>query len=174
MKNERTFWNSFFDLNSKTKFENFDFTFLKLILNQNRLKRKSVHRKCHSIFILKLECKRQFLCIEFRFKIENWKKKIFFPIFNFQFLFENWKAKFSVFVFQISFYFKLLNYHWKNCCSIETLIKLTLSWVNSFTILKVIYFLRPEAIARISFRQKVFIWISQNSHENTCVGVSFK
>ena len=32
------FWNSFFDLKSKNVFENFDFCFLNLVLNQNKFK----------------------------------------------------------------------------------------------------------------------------------------
>ena len=54
---------------------------------------QSVHRKCHSIFILKLEWARTFLVISI--SIQNWKLKNDknFSIFNFQFLLENWKLK---------------------------------------------------------------------------------
>ena len=54
---------------------------------------QSVHRKCHSSFILKLEWKSRFLCISI--SIQNWKLKTDknFSIFNFQFLLENWKLK---------------------------------------------------------------------------------
>ena len=62
---------------------------------------QSVHRKCHSIFILKLEWARTFLVISI--SIQNWKLKNDknFSIFNFQFLLENWKLKihFSFFNF---------------------------------------------------------------------------
>ena len=65
---------------------------------------QSVHRKCHSIFRLKLEWKRAFLRISI--SIQNWKlkKDISFSIFNFQFLFKKWK---------IRFVFKSKNKFWK-------------------------------------------------------------
>ena len=55
--------------------------------------KKSVHRNCHSIFILKLEWKRKFLGISI--SIQNWnlKNDKKFSIFNFQFLLGNWKLK---------------------------------------------------------------------------------
>ena len=65
--------------------------------------KKSVHRKCHSIFILKLEWKMKFLSTSI--SMQNWKLKNGkkFSIFNFQFLLENWKLKihFSFFNFWI-------------------------------------------------------------------------
>ena len=87
----------------------------------------AVHRKCHSIFCLKLKWKRTFLRVSI--SIQNWKLKkgISFSISNFQFLFENWKIKSSFFVFQFSFYFRKLN------CQNLALIKLTLIWVNPLT-----------------------------------------
>ena len=42
LKTERIFWNSLLDFKSKNEFENFDFCFLKLVLNQNRLKKRIV------------------------------------------------------------------------------------------------------------------------------------
>ena len=76
---------------------------------KNLVKKQSVHRKCHSIFRLKLKWKRAFLRMSI--SIQNWKlkKDISFSIFNFQFLFKNWKIKSSIFVFQFSFYFEILN-----------------------------------------------------------------
>ena len=57
---------------------------------------QSVHRKCHSIFILKLEWKRTFLCISISIQIENWKmiKNFQFSISNFCLKIKNWKSIF--------------------------------------------------------------------------------
>ena len=65
-----------------------------------------MHRECHSIFILKLEWKRTFLCISISF--QNWKLKMVnsFSIFNFQFLFEYLKKKTLVFRFSIFILFQ--------------------------------------------------------------------
>ena len=58
LKTKRIFLNSFFDFKLKNEFEYFDFCFLKLVLNQNRLKEnQSVHRKYHLSFNLKLKLK---------------------------------------------------------------------------------------------------------------------
>ena len=67
-KNERTFWNSFFDLKSKNEFENFDFCFLKLVVKQNRLKKE---------FFL------------FSFNDQNWKMKDAFSNLFFHFKSKN-------------------------------------------------------------------------------------
>ena len=79
-------------------------------LLKQKSKFQSVHRKCHSIFILKLGWKMTFLCISVL--IQNWKLKK--DNFQFSTFIEKWKIKFSFFTFQFSFYFKILNYHLSN------------------------------------------------------------
>ena len=64
----------FFDFKSKNKLENFDFRFLKLVLNQNRFKKKKFFF-CFSFFssIIKIEKWKMFF--EIRFFISNQKMK---------------------------------------------------------------------------------------------------
>ena len=87
LKNQRIFWNSLFDLKSKNEFENFDFCFLKLVLNQNRFI-DSIDFFRFSFFnsIIKFEKWKVFFEIRFLFQI---KKRITkFWILLFAFLFE--------------------------------------------------------------------------------------
>ena len=86
-----------------------------------------MHRKCQSIFILKLEWKMTFFCISI--STENWKLKKD----NFQFSIFIEKFKNKIFVFRFSIFILFQN-------TKLPLIKLTIIQVNrkSFTFLKVI------------------------------------
>ena len=76
------FWNSFFHFQSKNEFKNLDFSFLKLVLNQNRFKK--------------------FFCLffVFQFNNQNWKMK---DIFEIRFLISNQKTNFKIFTFVFRF-----------------------------------------------------------------------
>ena len=106
----------FFSLSEKLKIElkiaqnQFSFVWNYWKLSKNEIDvfvhgwgtRTSVHRKCHSIFSLKLKCKSYFCT--FPLLIENWKLKNDKKIFNFQFpiFIEKLKIKNLFFTFQFS------------------------------------------------------------------------
>ena len=75
----------FFDLKSENEFQNFDFCFLKLVLNQNRVKKNSLHFSFFNALI----------------KFEKWK--IFFEI---RFFISVQKANYEIVIF-ILIYLKL-------------------------------------------------------------------
>ena len=85
LKNERILWNSFFDFKSKIEFENFDFCFLKSVLNQSRFKKIFF---CFSFFnsIIKFKKWKMFFVIQLF--ISN--QKINFKILKFAFRFLIW------------------------------------------------------------------------------------
>ena len=80
LKNERIFWKSFFDFKSKNKFKNFDFHFLKVVLNQYRLK----------IILAQFRpCIKRSFDFQLNILIENWILTQFLIQFNFQFKIKN-------------------------------------------------------------------------------------
>ena len=98
MKNEGTFWNLFFDLKSKILLENFDFSFLKLALNQNRVKKNFVFR--FSFFIALIKCEKWKIFFESVYrkcnlvldlKTKQISKVFHFSFFNFKTKIEKWK-----------------------------------------------------------------------------------
>ena len=91
LKKRKIFWNSFFDFKSKNEFENFDFCFLKLVLNQNRLKKDFL-----PFFI-------------FSFNNQNWKMKDAFWNSFFHF-----KSKSELRNFNFHFMKSVINQNMKN------------------------------------------------------------
>ena len=70
MENENIFWNSFFNFKSKNEIENFDFRFLKSVLNQNRFK-KIFFRFTFLYSIIKIEKWKKFFKFVFSFEIKK-------------------------------------------------------------------------------------------------------